>query len=60
MIVSGSLQEYGGSLPSSQLRKLIGPGAHDQQGKGNINAGDGGIAFIVASAESVPGSADLV
>lgn len=48
------------SIPAPALQTLIGTGAHDRQGKGNINAGDGGIAFIVASAESIPGRPELV
>lgn len=54
------MQEEEASIPGASLRRLIGSGAHDQQGKGNINAGDGGIAFVVASAESIPGSPELV
>lgn len=47
-------------MTKSQIENLVGKGAYDQLGKGNINAGDGGIAFIVASAESIPGSPELV
>ncbi len=47
-------------IPGPLLHQLIGSGAYDRQGKGNINAGDGGVAFIVASAESIPGSPKLV
>ena len=54
------MQDEGTSLPELQLKRLIGRGASDQLGKGNINAGDGGIAFIVASAESIPGSTEMV
>lgn len=48
------------SIPAPALQTLIGTGAHDRRGKGNINAGDGGVAFIVASAESIPGRPELV
>jgi len=44
----------------SSLQRLVGSGAYDSQGKGNINTGDGGIAFIVAAAACVPGGANLV
>jgi len=47
-------------ISAASLQRLVGVGAYDSQGKGNINAGDGGIAFIVASAACVPGGADLV
>ena len=47
-------------IPDTIVRQLVGTGASDWQGKGNINAGDGGIAFVVASAESIPGSPELV
>ena len=48
------------SIPGKSLCQLIGSGAFDRQGKGNINGGEGGIAFVVASAESIPGSPEIV
>lgn len=47
-------------ISMASLQRLVGSGAYDSQGKGNINTGDGGIAFIVTSAACVPGGADLV
>ena len=39
---------------------VIGPGAHDKSGRGNINRGDGGLGFVIATAGSIPGGADTV
>jgi hypothetical protein len=54
------MQGSGLQISSAGLQRLVGSGAYDSQGKGNINTGDGGIAFIVASAACVPGGVDLV
>ena len=38
----------------------MGEGAADADGKGNINAGDGGVAFLLASAGALPAACDAV
>ncbi len=38
----------------------MGPGAADRDGRGNINVGDGGVAFVLAAAAASPGGADTV
>ncbi len=38
----------------------MGPGAADRDGRGNVNVGDGGVAFVLAAAAASPGSADTV
>jgi len=38
----------------------VGEGAADADGKGNINAGDGGVAFLLASAGALPAACDAV
>lgn len=42
------------------MQRIVGPGAYDQHGKGNVNVGDGGVAFLLASAGNIPGGAPLV
>ena len=42
------------------MRRVVGEGAADADGKGNINAGDGGVAFLLASAGTLPGACDAV
>ena len=42
------------------MQRIVGPGAYDQHGKGNVNVGDGGVAFLLASAGTIPGGAPLV
>ena len=39
---------------------MVGVGAADAGGRGNINAGDGGVAFLLASAGALPGACDAV
>ena len=39
---------------------MVGEGAADADGKGNINAGDGGVAFLLASAGALPAACDAV
>ena len=47
-------------LSPEDMKRIVGPGAYDQHGKGNINVGDGGVAFLLASAGTIPGGAPLV
>ena len=47
-------------LGAEDMRRVVGEGAADADGKGNINAGDGGVAFLLASAGSLPGTCDAV
>lgn len=47
-------------LSEEVLSSIVGEGARDRGGKGNANAGDGGVAFVLTSASAVPGSPDLV
>lgn len=47
-------------LSPEDLKRIVGPGAHDQHGKGNVNVGDGGVAFLLASSGAIPGGAPLV
>ena len=56
------MQDRGSSslLSPEDLKRIVGAGAHDQHGKGNVNVGDGGVAFLLASAGAIPGGAPLV
>lgn len=47
-------------LSLEDLKRIVGPGAYDQHGKGNVNVGDGGVAFLLASSGAIPGGAPLV
>lgn len=47
-------------LSPEDLKRIVGPGAHDAHGKGNVNVGDGGVAFLLASSGAIPGGAPLV
>ena len=47
-------------LSPEDMQRIVGPGAYDQHGKGNVNVGDGGMAFLLASAGTIPGGAPLV
>ncbi len=42
------------------MARVVGAGAADAGGKGNVNAGDGGVAFLLASAGALPGACDAV
>ena len=54
------LQGTDHTLPDADLQQVVGGGAQDQHGKGNTNAGDRGMAFIVASAGYLPGGSGVV
>ena len=56
------MQDRGSSslLSPEDLSRIVGPGAYDQHGKGNMNVGDGGVAFLLASSGAIPGGAPLV
>lgn len=56
------IQDRGGQPPLAKedLQRITGPGAKDAFGKGNVNVGDGGVAFVLASAGAIPGGAPLV
>ncbi|DBA92080.1 hypothetical protein WJX77_001940 [Trebouxia sp. C0004] len=47
-------------LSPEDMQRIVGPGAYDQHGKGNVNVGDGGVAFLLASAGTIPGGAPLL
>ena len=47
-------------LSHEDMQRIVGPGAKDAFGKGNVNVGDGGVAFLLASAGTIPGGAPLV
>jgi hypothetical protein len=47
-------------LSEQMLGKIVGEGARDRGGKGNVNVGDGGVAFVLTSASAVPGGSELV
>ncbi len=49
-----------GPLKDDTLMRIVGEGASDAAGRGNVNAGDGGVAFIVTSAAGVPGGLPLI
>lgn len=55
-------QDRGGQplLSPEDMQRIVGPGAKDAFGKGNVNVGDGGVAFLLASAGTIPGGAPLV
>ena len=42
------------------LARIVGPGAYDKDGQGNVNVGDGGVAFLLAATSSLPGGAPTV
>ncbi len=42
------------------LARIVGPGAYDKDGQGNVNVGDGGVAFLLAATSSLPGGASTV
>ena len=54
------LQGTARTLADADLQQVVGGGAQDQHGKGNTNAGDRGIAFILASAGYLPGGSGVV
>lgn len=47
-------------LSPEDMKRIVGAGAYDQHGKGNVNVGDGGVAFLLASSGAIPGGAPLV
>ena len=49
------LGQAGPALSEEAVVAVVGAGAADRGGKGNINVGDGGVAFVLASAGNVPG-----
>lgn len=50
------------SLPISNqdVEAIVGQGASDADGLGNIGAGDGGVAFVLAPAAAIPGGPETV
>ena len=44
-----------GPLSSSDLMTIVGRGASDAGGRGNVGIGDGSLSFVVAPAAAVPG-----
>lgn len=42
------------------LARIVGPGAYDKDGQGNVNVGDGGVAFLLAATSSLPGGASTL
>lgn len=53
-------QEGASALGARDAVRLVGAGAVDRDGRGNVNVGDGGVAFVLASAAGVPGGPDTV
>lgn len=47
-------------LKPEDLDRIIGPGMTDRDGFGNVIVGDCGVAFVLASAGSVPGGSGMV
>ena len=47
-------------LSQQALEQIVGIGAADKDGKGNVNVGDGGVAFVLTSAGNVPGYSEMV
>lgn len=39
---------------------MVGEGAADKDGRGNVTVGDGGMAFLLASTGNLPGGTPLV
>lgn len=54
------LQEGTSALDAAEAARLVGPGAADRDGRGNVNVGDGGVAFVLAAAAGTPGGPDTV
>ena len=56
------VQDEPGAPGVSQERidEIVGEGARDRGGKGNANAGDGGVAFVLSSSGPSPGGPDRV
>ncbi|GAB4813227.1 hypothetical protein N2152v2_000273 [Parachlorella kessleri] len=55
-----SSPSQGGPLSAEALMDIVGRGASDAGGRGNIGSGDGGLAFVVAPAAAVPGGPQVV
>jgi hypothetical protein len=49
-----------GQLSAHEVAKIVGVGASDRGGRGNANAGDGGVAFVLAGSSALPGGPELV
>ena len=58
--VRGALQEGATALSVGEAARLVGEGAADRAGRGNVNVGDGGVAFVLAAAAGTPGGPDTV
>ena len=56
------VQEGAGApgVSQEQIDEIVGEGARDRGGKGNANAGDGGVAFVLGSSGPSPGGPDRV
>lgn len=54
------MQEGTSALDAAEAARLVGPGAADRDGRGNVNVGDGGVAFVLAAAAGTPGGPDTV
>jgi hypothetical protein len=52
--------QAGSRLSEAVLGRMVGQGARDRDGKGNVNVGDGGVAFVLTSASALPGGPELV
>ena len=53
-------QEGATALSAGEAARLVGTGAADRNGRGNVNVGDGGVAFVLAAAAGTPGGPDTV
>ena len=56
----GTSSSSSSPINADDLKRLIGRGASDAGGRGNIGAGDGGVAFVLAPAAALPGGADCL
>jgi hypothetical protein len=50
----------GNGMPYEDLEQVVGEVGADKDGQGTANAGDGGVAFILTSAGTIPGGAATV
>ena len=47
-------------MSEEDAARVVGQGAADKDGRGNINVGDGGVTFLLASTGALPGGSELV
>ncbi|KAK9846543.1 hypothetical protein WJX81_006281 [Elliptochloris bilobata] len=59
-VLLDAVQEGASALDASEAARLVGAGAADRDGRGNVNVGDGGVAFVLAAAAGTPGGPDTL